>query len=247
MLAGMSHATISQLRGTLAACQRGTALPSQTAALSTGLSPLDRLLPGGGLNAGSLVEWLAAPGGGALQLAFPGVRAALSTGGVWCVVAEDDAFCPLPAAEIAGTRCLLVRPQTAAEAWWAVEQALRCPGVAVTWCWAASTPERVLRRWKLAAEDGGRCGMVFRPLAARRQPSWADVRWLVTPLTAPHRCSGRRLRVELLACRGGFGGTAVNLEFEHATGAVHVVSELADSTSAAGAAGAARAARGAVC
>src|SRR4051812_43211982 len=49
---------------------------------STGLPPLDALLPGGGLGPGTLVEWFApGPGSGAGMLALAAVRAACDGAG----------------------------------------------------------------------------------------------------------------------------------------------------------------------
>jgi protein ImuA len=39
---------------------------------------------------------------------------------------------------------------------------------------------------------------------------------------------GRRLRIELLHCRGGFGGEAITVELTHAAGHVHLAAALAD-------------------
>ena len=67
---------------------------------------------------------------------------------------------------------------------------------------------------------------VFSPVA------WAEMRLLVTALPSPE--NAWRLRVELLRCRGGFGGGAAEVEVNHEADDVCVVSELADPARAAG-------------
>ncbi|HUQ70169.1 MAG TPA: hypothetical protein VM165_11630, partial [Planctomycetaceae bacterium] len=200
--------------------------------VSSGIAALNRILPAGGYQAGTLVEWLANTGSGAADFAFRSLPAALPKAKTWCVVEATSTFCPWPTLAATTRReCLVVRATAEADQWWAVEQALRCPGVAMTWCWADRTPDRVLRRWQLAAEAGGGIGMLFRPPEARRHPSWADLRLSVTPLVQQHS-TGRTVRMEVLYSRGRLGGQAAVLELDHATGAVRVVSELADSATA---------------
>jgi protein ImuA len=160
--------------------------------LSTGITALDDLLPQRGLPKGSMVEWLIADAGvGAATLALAGVRAALEKAsggtGCWVVIDLQRQFFP-PAAlgwGISLERLLLVQPASERDAAWAFEQALRCPGVAVTWNWIDSVTERMLQRWKVAVEAGGGQGVLFRSERALKQAAWADVRWLVQPLPTP--------------------------------------------------------------
>jgi protein ImuA len=205
----------------------GSDLPALTALLPRSLSP-----------EGLLMEWLAeGPGTGVETLAFSGWAPRRA----WAVIDPERQFYPIAY----GLRPLVLRPHSLQDGYWAVEQCLRCPGIGMTWCRIERAPPIVLRRWKLAAEAGGGIGMLFRPLTARREPTWADVRWLVTP--KPGSALGRRWQIELLYCRGGFGGAAVTLDLHHATGAVRVVPELADSTAVVRTAGAPESAARAVC
>lgn len=199
---------------------------------SLGIAALDALLPGGGLEDGSLVEWLVpAEGSGAAVLALQGVRWALEQQLVWAVVDSTGEFHP-PAAcgwGISLQSLLLLRPASVADAVWTVEQCLRCPGVGVTWFSSDSIPDRVIQRWKRAVEVGGGIGVLFRPLGAARRSSWADVRWQVRP--EPVSGSAERLvNVELISCRGHFVGGTVKLELHDATGDVRLVSAVARPT-----------------
>ncbi|QDU37593.1 recombinase A [Maioricimonas rarisocia] len=222
--------------------------------LSSGMPVLDRLLPDGGFRRGTLIEWLAdGPGTGVERLLLQVVPAALQEGGVCLVIDPRQEFSPALAAamNINLQRVLLVRPGRAEDAVWATEQALRCPGVAITIAWNElldrPAENRILRRLQLAAETGGGLGVLLRPASLQRQPSWADVRLLVRPVPpgargAPPRASvhkekcvapeGARhwMELDILHCRGGLGSRAAFLEIDDETGAVHLVSELADST-----------------
>ena len=203
--------------------------------LSTGLPGLDALLPDRGLEPGWIIEWLApVEGCGACVLALQGVRAALQRQLAWAVVDETGEFHP-PAVQGWGVSLdalLWLRPSSVAEAAWAVEQCLRCPAIGVTWFQAERLPDRVIQRWKIAAETGGGVGVLFRPAKAARHTSWADVRWLVQPKPA-RTTAGRRMRVELLSCRGGYRtGDSVELEICDATGDVRLVSAVANTASA---------------
>lgn len=203
--------------------------------LSTGLAALDGLLPDQGLEPGWLVEWLSpVEGCGAAVLALQGVKPALRQGAVWAVVDDRGEFHP-PAAQgwgISLERVLWLRPGSVADTAWTIEQCLRCPAVGVTWFQADPLPDRVLQRWKIAAEAGGGLGVLFRPAKAARYASWADVRWLVQPRSMA-ALGGRQIRVELLSCRGAYqGGNSVELEVCDATGDVRLVSALANTTPA---------------
>lgn len=175
--------------------------------LSTGWPPLDRLLPGGGLQRGSLVEWLAdEPGSGAALLAWQAARQAAQEGGVIVVLDRRREIYPLALAAwgVALDRVVFVQPQTVRDEGWAWDQALRCPGVAAVWGWIERAEDSLFRRWQLSAEASGCLGLLLRPGAARTEPTWADVRWWVEPRVAT---AGRRVRVELLRCRQGGSGS----------------------------------------
>jgi hypothetical protein len=81
---------------------------------------------------------------------------------------------------------IFIDPATDAERLWAIEQALRCPGVAVVIANAAgilNTPAAG-RRLQLAAEAGGVLGLLARPpweRGAQAAFSWAGTRWVVRP------------------------------------------------------------------
>ena len=194
-----------------------------------------------GLRPGGIVEWLAVtPGSGAMASAIHMMSQPLSAHGLVAMVDPTREFYTpaLSGWGVSSGRTLLVRPSTPQEAHWTIEQCLRCPGVSATWAWIDQRiPTRVYRRWQLAAEVGGGVGIFFRPESARREPAWADLRLLVTPL-AGSQGETRRVRIDVLYRRGGLGGTAHVWEIDHAKGVVRLVSEVADPTIAERAAGA---------
>jgi protein ImuA len=186
-----------------------------------------------GIRPGGIVECLVArQGAGALTAAMQIMAQSSTEGrGFWAVVDPAGEFY-VPALSGWGVdsgRAMIIRPQTRAETCWTIEECLRCSGVSATWAWVDERiPVRVHRRWQLAAEAGGGVGLFFRPVSARRQPVWAELRLLVTPMAGAQE-ETRRLNIEVLYRRGGKGGSAQAWEIDHAAGLVHLVPEVAHS------------------
>lgn len=184
--------------------------------VSCGFRELDRLLPSGGIRRGSLVEWLPAgveagleqtgsrQGSGvvtfAMAVAAQVVRAATASegaGGATTVLVVDRSGWFYPPAvmrwfgggrgRFSSGQLVVVRPSRDDDEVWAIDQALRCAGVAaVVACpSAAVVSANVMRRWQLAARGSGAVGMLVRPWESRRDPSWAEVRLVATPLHRP--------------------------------------------------------------
>jgi protein ImuA len=132
--------------------------------------------------------------------------------------------------ELDGT--IVVRPESERDVLWALEQSLRCPGVAVTLAWLEELDGRASRRLALAVETGGGLGFLLRPATRQREPSSAHVRLLIQPGTSdgssrpsasslsprpssppiPDSSASRRLHIHLL--RGRKGHVAESLELE---------------------------------
>ena len=219
----------------------------KSAPVQTG-TPLDRLLPPDGLPRGSLVEWLGqGPGSGATRLAFCVARAALGiaaardNGRVLVVIDRQRRFYAPAAARLGidPSGLIIVRPAQQADELWALDQAVRCPGVAAVLWRGDKLDARHFRRLQLACQASGVIGLLVRPPAARQEPSWADVRLLVGPRpaartdatlpgstarpsagcqsTLPPWSSVRRLQVQVVRCRGRTAGTLVELEIDDET------------------------------
>ena len=82
---------------------------------------------------------------------------------------------------------------------WAMEQALRSRACAAALGWVDAADGNALRRLKLAAEEGGSLGFLFRPLHRADEPSPAALRLALEP-------RGSVLDVQLLKCQGGRPG-----------------------------------------
>ena len=80
-----------------------------------------------------------------------------------------------------GHRLYVIRPSNEADEIWAIDQSLRCSGVAAVIGWPGRVSSTVLRRWQLAARSSGVVGLFVRPAAARHEPTWAEARIQVCP------------------------------------------------------------------
>jgi protein ImuA len=204
----------------------------QRPVVSSGFRPLDDLLPAGGVRPGSLVEWLAegsarVTGGGAASLAVAvACRLAAAGGGgdageaarprTIVVVDRTGWFHPPAVLPWLGDerRLVVARPSRDDDEIWAIDQALRCTGVAAVVAWPRATARRpgmsrgsrstgslqqwsvAMRRWQLAAASSGAVGLFVRPGEARGEPSWAEARIAVAPQPGG-TLTERRLRLTL--------------------------------------------------
>jgi protein ImuA len=154
---------------------------------STGHAALDAELPGGGWPAAGLTELLlAAPGGGELRLLAP----ALGERSLLWIAPPFLPYAPaLAALGITLERLTIVTPDSAADAAWAAEQALRSGALdAVLW-WEtpqgrACTLPATLRRLHLASMEGRTPLFALRPAAVRAQSSPAPLRLTLEPTSA---------------------------------------------------------------
>jgi hypothetical protein len=146
--------------------------------LSTGLPALDAAL-GGGVPAGALAEIVSAGEGlGAVSMAL---RIAVSAAGAErpiFLVDPRGEFYP-PAAVRLGVsleRLIVVRPRGAAEAAWAMEQALRCRSVGAVVGWFGLSDASAVRRLQLAAEAGGHVGVLVHDGSHGAAARFASIR-----------------------------------------------------------------------
>jgi hypothetical protein len=210
-------------------------------AVSSGFRRLDRLLPGGGIRRGGLIEWLAVgEGSGAATLAsLVACHLAGATARTIVVVDRRGWFHPpalLPwlgrhaTPTALAPRLIVARPAGDDDEIWAIDQALRCSGVAAVLAWPRMTAiwsgkERPLRshslqqwttamrRWQLAARASGAVGLFVRPEEALREPSWAEARITVTPLPSPMEAATTERSLRLAIAGGAWSGrTAAAIE-----------------------------------
>lgn len=218
------EAMLAHLRGRIRQLETG-APASRAWVIGSGCAALDRLLPEGGFRRGSLVEWIESrPGGGAGSLALMIARQACQQQGVLVVMDRGAQFYPpaLAAWGIDLDRVIWVQPRDLQEELWCWDQALRCPAVAAVWGELRQLDSRAFRRLQLAVEGQDGLGLLLRPAAARTDPSWADLRLGVEPCAAVRN---RRIRVQVLSCRGSAARGQVDLEWEEWSGQLHKAGE----------------------
>ena len=204
----------------------------QQAAISTGCEAMDACLPQRGYIPGSIVEYLrVAPACGASYLVFAAAAEAMKhTSGFLVLVDIAQHFYP-PALQAHGIdleKVIFVRPESLADAIWVVDQALRTPAIAAVVAELDRIDDRAARRLQLAAESGDGLALLLRGAAARKQPSWAEVQWLVgsrdsEPLSTSRTVDSRTarcLRVKLVRHRSGVAGQVLPLEIDSITGRI---------------------------
>lgn len=237
------HTTLQHLTAEL---QRFGPAPPQFATErrhTTGLAGLDALLPEGGLLPGTLVECLT-PGGGTgaetLVLALLASRVAHSSG-VAVLIDPRRSFQPRagPEGRAHGgcwlDRLIVLHPGGERDTLWSWEQSLRCPEAGVVAGRVDRLSAAAYRRLKLASEAGGGVGWLLREASVRGQPSWADLRLQVQPVSRDWSaqtgtCAVRVLNVELLHCRGRFAERSALVELDDETGLMRLVPRVAPAT-----------------
>ena len=207
------------------------------AGVPTGFPALDRLLADGGLRKGTLVEWRGdTDGGGAATLALAVSAHVLRSDGTLVVIDAARDFYPVGAAQLGVPldRTVVVRPDDARGALWAWEEALRAPGVGVTFGWLGATTDRVVRRLQLAVETGGGLGFLVRPPGTPAGAASAATRLTVEPLPTPGTSLGlgRRLRVRVTRGQADVGQAVAEVALGDEPGPLPLVPELAGPVAA---------------
>jgi hypothetical protein len=176
----------------------GAAFPT----IPSGFRRLDERLPGRGWPLQTLVEvLLPASGVGELRLLLPLLRALSGEDAGprrWIAWAAPPHVPYAPALASAGldpARMLIVRSPPG-QALWAMEQALRSGACAAALGWVDRAEDSALRRLKLAAEEGGSLGLLFRPAQRAVEHSPASLRLLLEPRDTA-------LDIRILKSRGG--------------------------------------------
>ena len=170
--------------------------------LPTGFRALDARLPGGGWPLFTLVELLVPTAGiGEIRLLLPALRSLTAAGTEprWVAWLAPPHLPYAPALADAGldpARMLVIRPRAGVDRLWAMEQALRSGACAAVLGWTGEARDPMLRRLKLAAEEGRTPGFLLRPSAHRNEHSPAALRLALT-------ARDHGLDVEILKSRGG--------------------------------------------
>jgi protein ImuA len=235
---------LDQLRARLARLDQH---PTDRPILPLGLAAVDRVLPGGGLARGCLHELCGAPD----RAAAAGFAAALlgrlaADGHALWIGPQSDLYAPgLAAQGLPPERLIVVQARGRDARLWALEEALRSPGLTAVLAEVDRLTLTQSRRLQLAAEAKGVTAFLLRPLAACNAPDTASgaaptaaiTRWRITPLPAAATDAARawqppRWRVELVRCRGGrTGAWAIAWReggFHEITGALALAAEPRD-------------------
>lgn len=189
-------------------CRNGRAVTAPIVEAS-GWTELDAVLPGGGWQAGTIVELMAAATGiGELRLLLPALARITGAGRHVTLIAPP--YIPFaPALSQHGVRLerlLVIHAQRAEDILWAAEQSLRCRSFGAVLAWPALTiRDRDIRRLQLAAEAGGSTGFLYRCVEAARESSPAALRLKLQRVESA-------LQIDVVKCRGGRSGQSVKVE-----------------------------------
>lgn len=257
----MASASESVLQNLRAQLSRNSPQRLSQATVSTGLPLLDRQLPNQGLPSASVVEWVAdGPGLQTVSLALNCGAAFMKQAGALAVVDAycDFHAAALDSTGINLSRLLLIRPCQSSSAptghrtsmpshtggmlsstdrsdtLWALEQVSRCPGVRLVVCWIDRLSSTVQRRLQLAVERSGVTVFLIRPATALHQPSWADLRFHLqySSEKADLGIGHSSIQLKLVKTRNSITHNGqLQLDWDHETGAVREISELAHSGS----------------
>ena len=221
----IDDAILSRLRGRIAALERRGAAEDH-GVISFGLAAIDAHLPAGGLAGGCVHEITGESGSGSGSGSATAFTAALAGRAqrlhrspiVWIaprIGQRESLYGPgLSAFGLDPAALIVVRVPApgrngAAQALWAMEEALRTPAVGTVCAEIEAVDLTASRRLQLAAEAGGTFGLLLRGVIASAVPPIASVtRWRVTAAPSapawPASLPGEtRWQVELLRARGG--------------------------------------------
>ena len=183
-------------------------------AVSVGISAIDALLPDGGLPTGALHEIEAGPAPSGRVAAHDGAALGFAAflmgrfgGGtlLWCRqpsgTFDAPPYAPALAAWFDPARLLMVTARRDEDLFWAMEEGLRCPGIAAVLGETRAADPTAGRRLSLAAEKSGIPALLLRPEPAPPQ-SVCATRWRVASAPTPDLV-GARWRIELRRNRFG--------------------------------------------
>jgi hypothetical protein len=159
-------------------CRNGRAIAAP-AVEASGWAQLDEVLPGGGWQAGTIVELMPATTGiGELSLLMPAL-ARITRAGRHGVLIAPPCIPFAPALSRHGVqldRLVVIHAQRDEDILWSAEQTLRCKSFGAVLVWPTSISDRATRRLQLAAEAGSSTGFVYRSVDAALQSSPAALR-----------------------------------------------------------------------
>ena len=184
---------------------------------STGFSELDQLLWGQGWPRAGLTEILPEHLGiGELRLLMPLLRHLSHGEQRWVGWLNPPAIPYAPALEALGvdvSKMLLIHPRDHQDAVWALEQACRSGSCSAMLAWLdeRKLEDKDTRRLQLAARHGGCSLFLFRPPAAGRRSSMAELRLTLHP-SSGLGAGLDRVDLTLLKRRGGWPVSDIHVD-----------------------------------
>jgi hypothetical protein len=190
--------------------KQGSGSSGRPHALKTGFEPLDEFLGGGWPGSAVTELLLAAQGIGELRLLMPALRRLQVTGargqGRHQLCWVNPPYIPYAPAltrhgiDLSGL--LVVRPESDADALWAMEQSLRSHTCAAVLGWFEHIDRQSVRRLQVAAEAAACWGVLLRPARFVREDSAAPLRILMS-------VTAGGLQLEVIRNRYGAAGRLV--------------------------------------
>jgi protein ImuA len=216
------------------------------AALALGVAEIDAHLSAGGLARGALHELIAhSPGDDGAVTDFCAallarILADRKKSVLWCLqdraIEAGEIYPPgLARLRLDATRLLAVRVRRDTDTLWAMEEGLRCTGLAAVVGEVRMADLTASRRLQLAAEAGGIPALLLRPSSEIPEPSAAATRWRIA--AAPSRPRGWAAELgepgpacwqaTLFRCRGGAPGSWL-MEWDDETGDLALAAPVRD-------------------
>ena len=172
--------------------------------LSTGFEQLDDLLVDGGWPCAALVEILCARYGvGELRLVASALTRPVSAS-QWTVLINPPCVPYAPAFQALGVNVrdlMVVHPSSHREALWSLEEVIESGSskTVLGWLSEGDLQDKQLRRLQAKSKERDVFCVLFRPLAAERHPSPAELRLRIEQQTLD-----RKLIVSIIKRRGGW-------------------------------------------
>ena len=220
--------------------------PPSAAAVDMGLGPMAAAFPHGVFPTGAIHELLSdgpegAAASGAFISALLGPLMARGGACIWIGVRQNIFPPGLAAFGVEPDRLVFVDVRREKEGLWAVEEALKCEGLAAVVGEISNVSFLESRRFQLAVEQSRVTGFLLRDRPRSSDPIASVARWRVTPMVGGREDSGAgdragmvapipgvgfpRWNVELLRMRGGRTG---RWEVEWRKGKIHFIGEAVE-------------------
>jgi len=228
-MSGSKHNIIQQLQREILPLQ-GYKLPLQGTDVSIGLGPLERAFPHGRWPTGAIHEFIAT--GSPAAAATAGFTAAvvgrlMQHTGVAIWIGKKLPVFPgaLDAFGIGAERVIFITPDRDQHVAWAMEEALKCEGLAAVVGHIRDIDAIASRRLQLAVEQSGVTGFLLRHDPRQISAIAAVARWQITPLASGGEAGmpgvgSPRWEVALLKVRNGQPG---KWKIEWSAGAFHIL------------------------